>query len=300
MTPEYFSACTSDLVQALNLTEDTLPDWKSFADFLVQVTGADTVWVAITGPGLSNRVVSGEGADSAFTDTPLLSITEQELVAECGFQYSGQEACVLTSPENLMGPLSCVMRLGVSWEKQHRESEIAEQVLHSFRPAVLSLDIHGRVRQMNPCAGSMVQNGVMTFRQRHVQLTVSPQWIADHISGNESVSSLYFRHNDQGYQCALIREATGRSRLWDAPRFTLLIMPRQENICKSGLREMYSLTECEAGVVALYAQGNSAGDVAQKTGYTQHTVYSYIKKLYAGNGFSSQSQLSAAVWSELP
>ncbi|CAA0117585.1 Uncharacterised protein [BD1-7 clade bacterium] len=66
------------------------------------------------------------------------------------------------------------------------------------------------------------------------------------------------------------------------------------------LAEMLNIQLSEAKIAAAFCTGNSAKTIASDTGYTLHTVYSYIKKLYKQLNIHSQSQLTIALWRYIP
>ena len=61
------------------------------------------------------------------------------------------------------------------------------------------------------------------------------------------------------------------------------------------LQEKYGLSEAEAGIAGWFSEGLDAGTVARKTGYSTHTVYSYLRRLYRVLGISKQAQLTSVM-----
>ncbi|CAA0125286.1 Uncharacterised protein [BD1-7 clade bacterium] len=66
------------------------------------------------------------------------------------------------------------------------------------------------------------------------------------------------------------------------------------------LAEMLNIQLSEAKIAAAFSAGSSAKTIASDTGYTLHTVYSYIKKLYKQLNIRSQTQLTIALWRYIP
>lgn len=65
------------------------------------------------------------------------------------------------------------------------------------------------------------------------------------------------------------------------------------------LTKTFAVSRSEARVMMLFASGKSAEYVADDTGYSINTVYSYIKKLYAALGIHKQGQLTARLMPHL-
>lgn len=76
---------------------------------------------------------------------------------------------------------------------------------------------------------------------------------------------------------------------------SLVLVQLDNQTTPEWLTQAFAVSSSEARVMMLFASGKSAESVADHTGYSINTVYSYIKKMYAALGINKQGQLTACL-----
>ena len=173
--------------------------------------------------------------------------------------------------------------------------------------SLVNLDAKGGPDFSNTLPEGLLDKGLFKLVSGRLQLTSDPDWLSKSqrsmLASDDKTQSMY-KVLQIGYEtvrCLLMyRREVPVGWGAEALQFTLMVCRGSAQPTSSWLKSRFNISEAEAIVASWFAMGLSAEEVAEKTGYTISTVYSYIKKLYGTLDIKKQSQLTAVIWPELP
>lgn len=293
MTPEQFSREVEYLMEALHPPGRDLPDWEGWLSFLRCSTGA-----------------SGAGVNLclAESDTELVTFSSGE---ERGIPlekrwYSGKyrvELVLLFRTRSGPGEareyiddfseyFSQAITLAISFYEHTAMENLLRLVADHLNVGVLSFD-----QSLNAIPENSLANGLMISEGEE-------GWLSEtihKIDNLEADLSVHYRHrgSSQSVDFMLIRDS-GPESSDDRKPYRLFMNPVLFRPYPEWLKDIFGLSQSQSLVASYACIGMTAADVAAVTGLSRHTVYSYMKALYARLGIQRQAQLSAIVWKEMP
>lgn len=298
-----------EMMTTINLTQVQPPNWETFTAYLADYIGADDFHLSLNGRYQFGHLIRNQtgytfefyqyfhACSLLFTFT--FSTMESKNAGEATF--STIEATVIS-----------VLQLATALANKQDRQKIARACVERSQVGLITLDNNSRILDQNHIVEPLLQeSGVFAYRHNRLMLNCSPKWLEDQMRSLISTSqeSAYATLDWQGkiIHCVLSRVAQVSS--WQqtkvngtsqSQQFLLTVYTADTPPSLTFLQQLYSLTETEALIVAWFSLGLSAEHVAEKTGYTVNTVYSYIKKLYSAMSIHKQSQLTALVWQQQP
>lgn len=307
MKPEVISSSLSELMQSLCLQENSSVNWEQFLHTIMEHAGACGGLLHIIDKTKKiNTIEAKQKVYVAFTNI------------ECPLDASGNKLVLTFSDkqhkhqgENFWQQINeqvCqIFQLGWQWQEKLNLQKVVKSCSQQMNVSLLNMNAKGALDVENEVPKALLDAGVFGIVGGRLQFCQDPSWLTrtqkSMITATEDYQTAYktLQHGESALQCLLIyrREVcSGWQR--KAHQFTLMLCNSSTQPSSHWLKSRFAISEAEASVASWFSIGLSAEDVAEKTGYTTHTVYSYIKKLYATLGINKQSQLTAAVWPELP
>ena len=307
MKPEVISSSLSELMQSLCLQENSPVNWMQFLHSVMEQAGACGGRLHITDKTKKVNIIEAkQEAFVAFThiEWPLdssgnkLVLTYSDVhhknLGEQFWQQIHEQVCQ-------------IFQLGWQWQEKLNLQEIVKSCSQQMNVSLLNLNARGVLDTANNVPKGLLDAGVFDIVAGRLQFNQDPSWLnrtqKSMMAANEDHQTAYktLQYRESALQCLLIYRREICSGWQCKPhQFTLMLCNSSTQPSSHWLKSRFAISEAEASVASWFAIGLSAEDVARKTGYTTHTVYSYIKKLYATLGINKQSQLTAAVWPELP
>lgn len=287
------------LLEALELRAGQLPNWRRCLDYMMQLLQAHKVTLSSRGTNDIGFIEPLELNADQLTHANIKPNTHQ--LKQTLIQTDKLTLLLSLPSEQWLKPIVGFLRQLLILGERHAQSVFQQQLNETFMEALqwqqLSLSLHGDV------AESVVKHSVwgqlLSQKHKRVQLRGAPHWLAEVLERcrlNPEPAQLYHR------PCTLNSDTLVMVSLWYQPseynggsHIRLLCTPLKHQGDATWLCDAFALKHAQAEVAHYFAQGNPAKCVADKTGYSVHTVYSYIKDLYAHLGVNSQSQLTAAL-----
>lgn len=165
----------------------------------------------------------------------------------------------------------------------------------------IAINSQGQVE--GPLSEGWFDIGLFTRGSAQLQLRSEPLWLSEtrkyllrrRKEGDsmllQSTSIAVAGTEDEFIQCILVLRPD--DLVWDEKNaLTLFLYPTLSPMSSIELSKWLGLSDSEASLAILFSKGMSAKDIVHKTGYSQHTVYTYIKRIYKKLGVSRQSQLT--------
>ncbi len=200
-----------------------------------------------------------------------------------------------------------IFNLGWQWQEKQNLKHIVKSCGEKMNVSLVNLDAKGSPNFSNTLPEGLLDKGLFKVVSGRLQLASDPAWLSKSqrsmLASDDKTQSMYkvLQVDLETVQCLLMyRREVPVGWGAEARQFTLMVCSGSAQPTSSWLKSRFNISEAEAIVASWFAMGLSAEEVADKTGYTISTVYSYIKKLYGTLGIKKQSQLTAAIWPELP
>jgi DNA-binding CsgD family transcriptional regulator len=307
MNPEIISSSLADFMQALSLKNDQPVNWSMFLTKIMDYTQACEGHLTITDQSQKARLIeitTSAQSGSECLKWPLgIEGNSLTLMFSDESQKSHAEDFWLQIDQQVKQ----IFQLGWQWQEKINLHQIVKSCSQKMNVSQLSLNSKGGLSHHSVLPKYLIEDEVLVWAGDRIQFKGDPSWLTKNqkalMAGDAQEGMQYqtLHYGDNALQCLLIYKRDVKLG-WQtqAHHFTLIFCKNAIQPASSWLKSRFDLSEAEASVASWFSTGLSAEGVADKTGYTTHTVYSYIKKLYAILGINKQSQLTAAVWPELP
>jgi len=288
------------LMSALAIEPNQTTDWLQFVQYLADISHAEEVRLSFTRE-LPARVIQ-HGQSPTSNGYPLTLSFEEALLS---FSFENLEAQQTASAWllPLQPHLQNCIALGCHHQYLLQQSQQQNLCLQGLNAASWRLSARGEIQQQCPLATELQQQGVIRLQRKLLAFTDEPKWLSEQLQRFSQqpeqvhIAQRHLLHGGQRWIACLIQQPVSTDGwIRDPVRITLLLTPLNEHSTSRWLSEVFELSDSEARIGALFASGLSADQVAALTGYSKHTVYSYIKQLYQVLGINKQSQLTAAIW----
>jgi len=305
-TPAHsISKLTAELVDALSLANKSEPSWDGFLDCLLEKIDVQ-----------GGRLVLVEGQDSILLSevsspdwdlyTRCFQLDDAELYLEL-YIDSGNDGGLIDKVMNWLNEgLSGILNLAYQFQKAKRRQQVALQYEERLGYARYEMNDKGEVLNCNVSAEQLLNDGVMRLFRQRAQIPAAESWIKEGINDlqkNPNKLALYKTvHSASGVFHCMLFTTHENENVWlkSSPNFLFVMIPSLQSFDGQKLQETLGLSQAEASIASWFAAGLTAAEVASKTGYKTHTVYSYIKKLYSTLEINKQSQLTALVLRSIP
>lgn len=293
------------LFQAIDIRSGHLPDWQKMIDFLLPVLDASHINLILddaSSTHYSSGVLAKSPLDSDAT-THIQPLEYGQLVLD----YD-QETNVITSKAllTLLTPhLNNALKLALQHEQNILEHRWQSLCLSGLKSTALQLSLSGEIIHCHTNHHSISIKGLVEQNKGKIYLPQKNEWVKYQLelfsreTDTAQISQCQLKHNEQRWIASLIyRPSTNQHWLKTSGQVTLLLTPIEIDN-QSWQSDSAPMTEAEARIITLFANGHSAEEVAKLTDYRVNTVYSYVKKFYKALGINKQSQLTATVWRQM-
>lgn len=314
MMKEQLSSSILAMMEAIRIDRHNEPDWQQFLHYLLRKNGADKALIKI--PVNDNfRVITvfpdkniGGKDHCSVPDYPFRYTHKTDLVL-LRLYFSDEPAhqqC--TDFMQVFSPhITNCINLAVQRQQDIQRHSYQQACSSRLNFAQLQLSCHGELLHANDMAQTLINQGLLKLSHQRLLLSTDRQWLKEMQKGvitgqiKSPTISKIIDWNDQKMRCTLLYQQHKKGQ-WhtDSHRFSLVIHPLLNQVVERWMTDQFDISAPEAKVGALYASGMSAHSVADQTGYSIHTVYSYIKSLYAASGVNKQAQLTASIWPNMP
>lgn len=280
--------------------------WHDFLNYIVYQTSAISAELFMSGQTLPCAILKGDQALGMKSQKIRWDISDQGSVLELEFTNRSAMQEALKYWDKLSGQIKQIFSIGLNWQEKNKLHELSDVFCVNSKMGFMVLNIRSEVDGDAVCLEALIQSKVISLNNKKIRLSDDPDWLAvqqermlnsgvDYQTAYKSIES-----QDGCYRCVLIFQKNSYCG-WklNKPQFIMLLYPQSASTEHRVLKDIYNISDSEAEVAALFSKGLTAEEVARITGYTTHTVYSYIKKVYSAIGVNKQAQLTAAIWPEL-
>lgn len=307
MKPEVISSSISNLMQSLSLQKNREVSWHLFLTTIMGYVQADKGQLSVESKVINTKIIEdGKGPcigplsvcwELDTMGSKLVLIFRNDKKKEQAELFWGK-IC-----EQVMQ----IFHLGWQWQEKQNLKYIVKSCGENMNVFLVNLDSKGSPGLSNTLPEGLLNKGLFKVVSGCLQLASDPAWLSKSqrsmLASDDKTQSIYkvLQVDHETVQCLLMyRRDIPVGWGAEARQFTLMVCSGSAQPTSSWLKSRFNISEAEAIVASWFAMGLSAEEVADKTGYTISTVYSYIKKLYGTLGIKKQSQLTAAIWPELP
>ncbi|MEH6448160.1 MAG: hypothetical protein V7765_05780 [Oleispira sp.] len=299
------SANLTLLAESLDLGSSTGTNWQQFLNCFVEITGANSACLGFADINTDFYVKSNVSKRGS------ISLTCELIPGVCQLDFQFETELCMTQANQfwlqLVEPIREIMKLGINWHERHEIQNMTNTFSQSLKIGTAELGTTGKLKNRTGIMDDLIEAGVLTVSNGCIQLIEDPCWITnvqkDMANSAAEYQSVYriVKCGDITYRCILEYQRNSANG-WKAKnnQFTLLFYANSEQQNSRCLKSLFAMSESEAEIAACFSEGLSAEEVSVKTGYKVSTIYSYIKDLYKNLGINKQSQLTAAIWPELP
>ena len=294
----------TQLFKAINIQSGHLPDWEGMLDFLQEILGTSEIYLELNGIPSVRYSHSSIEQNVSGSKAPYVKPLKH---AQLMFTYDTDQPSESSSAllELLTPHLNNAIKLATKHEENLLEQRWKSLCFSQLQGATWQLNLAGEVTSCNIQNTHAAIQQLVKQKNKQVYLSQDISWINDQISlfiqnsNSAQIVQCPLQYNDQHWiSCLIYQPATNQNWLQTSGRITLLLT--QLNTGQYFWNtDITPMSEVEARIITLFANGLSAEDVAKQTDYKIHTVYSYIKKFYSALGINNQSQLTAAVWRQM-
>lgn len=305
MQSNEISSSLSQLTESLSLGSVSGTDWHKFLDCLVSLTRSESGSLKFTDRSNDSHTLNKQYSRNQYCLSweIIPDVCHVILYSENVQAKQWADKVFL----NLSAQIREIVKLGMYWQERHEIQDMTNIFSQSVKVGLADLNAVGELKSQNEIMDALVESKVLTLSNGRIQLSEDPYWIANNqkkmVDSALNYQSSHRIISSGGiiYRCILVCQKNIMNG-WKAlnNQFSLLFYTNSEQYNSHYLQALFSISPSEAKVVACFSKGLSAEEVATETGYKVSTIYSYIKELYRNLGINKQSQLTAAIWPELP
>lgn len=305
MNSENISVTISELAQSLELSADGYVNWNQFLVIVINNSGA-------AGGVLSCSIRYDESYEKP---TPVVKgvykssfcLGYMDSSIELSFSSEMQQSQGGVYWQHLKKAIQEIYKLGMQWQEKHQLQKITENFAELKKMASVDVDASGRILRQSGIFDSLLESGAMRLEKGRLEFSEEPSWFLktqkEMMLNEDSKRPVYkyIRCGSKSYRCVInYQQNVNNGWAITKHQFSIAFYQGVEQSTSLVLNNMTSLSKPEVEIASWFSLGLSAEDVAKSTGYALSTVYSYIKSLYGNLEINKQSQLTAAVWQELP
>jgi len=299
-----FSHLVERIVMAIDLNSNGCPDWQKFLLAMSSVSGAEHVSVLL------------EDGNEISWNAPLLK--DEGVVKKISFRpeqsrdwievylyFNSKEPALSSNTEvAIRTGLGLMLDLYVTFKRKELLQVLSEEL--GF--IVLTLDRKGKLLHLPKglshwlSIGLLKEVGGRIFFKDHLHWVKQSMRALDDPEAQSDTELPDFVYRviapesfDESalhtYHCFISKEENQLCMIGN-PVYKLTIFRNSNCVDPRSLHQWLGGNESEAIIASEFATGMSAKEVANKTGFSLNTVYSYMKKLYARLNIQSQSQLT--------
>lgn len=302
-TQSIFSDNIASFVSSLDLSLDTPPNWQRFLSNLENQTQA-----------------SGLNMFCSYSLFDYEIRIQQKECSECGKSVviSGESEgwkyeieCCFTSiqqhdrfkAQHCYSQLIHIpMRLSLKNMSYHLKHGLIKSCVDHLGLGVFHIDHHARLIQANSAANAFVSAKYLKIRHGKVSIEADSAWVTKQILTHQAIK----KADTDCHSCIKLTDDNDFLHYLILPNdelnssYLLVVCLNERRVLPDALKCLMQIPSSHALMVSAFMQGVSAADVANQTGYSTHTVYSYIKTLYKEKDISRQAQLTAMLLPQLP
>lgn len=311
MTSEQISIFISDLMLTLDLKSSEDVSWSNFlARLALQVNASSGRLISsdVARPDyVEAEYLFSSGASSINTTSISWSFSIVNSQILLGFEREEEKQQAEVFWQQLGEQINEIYTLGMRWQESQDKQKMTDTFIQGISLGVATFDENGYLETQSGIVSELIESKALEVFNNTIRLTSEPSWLSqlqkEMISCDAEYLSSHRVINTQtgSYRCEVFyqRKVNNNWKVKDH-QFSMVIYANAGSCSSKLIKSLYSMTSAEAEVASFFSEGLSAEDVARETGYAISTVYSYIKKLYGSLGINKQSQLTAAIWPELP
>lgn len=276
------------LTQALNLASGCYPDWPQFIKNLAEITQVNSV--ILSGPeefAVENQRIEDLSADIVVVKHGCFEVIFDDQ------QASKEEVLLRVTPYRAF--IETLLKLAEQHCQRLLEAQFSSTCLSTLRRQTVTLNRHGKLIANQELSDLTRANSPLDVSNHSLYLKDDPTWLRDILQsfckGGTDIKQKVSDYRGKLWLITVTRHPIGSKNANISVQLTQL-NPADK---AQWLTQLWPISAAEAQVAMSFANGNSAEVVASQTGYSIHTVYSYLKKMYAELGINKQSQLTAAI-----
>lgn len=303
MDSEKISNSICELAQSLDMTRAGFVDWNRFLALVATYCGASS---GVMKCAIRNDECFGKDTDE---QSICLRFDLEHMDSHIGLSFFEREQYDYAS--NYLNLLKLqiqeIYKLGMLWQEKHQMQKIADSFTQIKRMASVEIDERGTLLSDAGIFSEILSGDALRVINGRLQFSEEPTWLVNvqknmMLSHDESQTAYRFLScGDKKYRCVVnYQKDLNEGWVIIKHKFSISFYESNDQSDPIILKTVFSLSRSEAEIASWFSQGLSAEEVANSTGYALSTVYSYIKNLYSNLGINKQSQLTAAVWHELP
>lgn len=209
---------------------------------------------------------------------------------------------------NLLTPeyiYSLTLKLLLNLYCVSRKNSLLGEISEKFITQSILLDVNGKVFQDSNNIEPWITQGIFSVSSNELILQADKTWIKSSLRSvvrTGAASQFRCRSVVKGCHGTLIIKVTRLSGSDQAMSgwveqclFNLRISFIRDRFYFESVSRYFGLNDQHTSVIEQFSQGVSARDISDKTGYSQHSVYSYVKDVYSGFGIKHQSHLTSVL-----
>ena len=294
------------IVMAVDLSSDGRPDWQQFLHAVISVSGAEYVDVRLADGNQIGWNASHLKDESAVVKKNIFFCPEKSKDwIEISLSFNSKEPVLSQNAElAIRTGLGLMLDLYLAFKRKELLQVLSEEL--GF--IVLTLDRSGKLLYFPKGLSHWLSMGLLKeiggrifFKDYLHWIKQSMQALDDScVQADSEIPAFLYRvivpeSFDEDalhtFHCFISKEE-GQICFTDDPVYKLTIFRNCNHVDALSLHQWLDCNESEAIIASEFATGMSAKDVANKTGFSLNTVYSYMKKLYEKLNIKSQSQLT--------
>ena len=295
LTQSVFSDNIASSIASLDLSLKTRPNWQGFLSKLENQTQATGLAMVCTHPDFDYEIRLQQGEHSELLSSHVISGCSE------GWQY---EIKLYFSHDQQLDDqcFHIPMRLALKNMNYHFKHGLIKTCIDSLGLGVLHIDQHSRVIETNSVADKIINSKHLKVRHGKVSIAEHATWVAERIFNYQAMKQT----STECHPCMSLTVGDNILHSLLLPideqcsGYLLIVCLNERKIVPEVLQCLMPISQSQAVVAAAFMQGASADQVANQTGYSTHTVYSYIKNLYKEKDISRQAQLTAMLLPKLP
>lgn len=287
------------------------PDWHEFLSVISAVSGADQV---------NLRLSDGFSLVCQSENTGALEAVHSHVITSGHPEFETYIKVILSWRQigpHLSQELECAvriaMRLAVSLYEQCKSEDVLTAVAQDLGFISVALLNKGEVLNSTPALLKWIDKGILKLSQKKLSLVADPSWIRKSLlslsepSENQEGGIAYEvftiengEFNTPVIMHCFLKGENNPASLTGEALFRLLVCENNNELDSDAFNHWLQGSDSEAQIAACFSKGFTAKQVSEETGFSQHTIYSYVKRLYARFDIQSQAQLTQKAIQNIP
>lgn len=298
-----FSDNIANSISSLDLSLKTPPNWQGFLSSVENQTQTSGLNMVCSYPQFDYEIKIQQKNYLESGKNVVVSGNSE------GWQY-GIEFCFATEQQlekfkaqDFYSPcIHIPMRLALKNMSYHLKHGLIKACVDYFGLGVFHINQHARLIQSSLAADAFIDAQYVKIRHGKISIAGDATWVAKQILTYQEINTA----DTVSHSCIQLTESNDFLHYLLLPNdelnssYLLVVCMNERQVLPEALKCLMQIPSSHALMVSAFMQGVPAADVANQTGYSTHTVYSYIKTLYKEKEISRQAQLTAMLLPKLP